>query len=166
MASGQPDNIRTISPDLVKPDSRDNLGAVSKAQAYNSWWQFRSDVWSRLGEMSDRLAAAASRGQSTTEMTVAIHELFGVVEAIEQCWAFPGLAAYLRARELFRAARYDRLARMVARINRALVTESYRAGNGWWAMSGDHEDCGGEGPMAEPVAEDRPYFEVLVCRPA
>lgn len=146
----------------MSESGNDCVAAMSQAKAYNSWWQFRSDVWSRLGETSDRLASAASRGQSTAEMVVAMQELFGVVEAIEQCWAFPGPAAYLRARDLFRAARYDRLARMVARINRALVTESYRSGSSWSAMSGDDEDCGGEGPLAEPAAEDRPYFEVLI----
>jgi arginine decarboxylase len=138
------------------------VAAISKVQAYNSWWQFRADVWSRLGETSDRLAAATSRGQSTAEMIVATEELFGVVEAIEHYWAFPGAAVYLRARKLLRTERYDSLARMVARINRALVTESYRAGRGWSAMSDDHEDSGVERLPAEAAAEDRPYFEVLV----
>ena len=38
--------------------------AGTSAQAYNSWWQARSDAWSRLDEASSQLAGAAAQNTS------------------------------------------------------------------------------------------------------
>ena len=135
---------------------------VPVARAYNSWWQFRSDAWSKLEEASGRLAEAVLRGQPSASMNEVTSELLGALAPIEQYWAFPGLVGYRRARDLFVSAQYDRFARLVAQINRALVTESYRAGIAGSALEGEHEEAEAGEVSGEPAVGNRPYFEVLV----
>jgi arginine decarboxylase len=135
---------------------------ISPAQAYNSWWQFRSDGWSRLEETSGRLANALLRGLPADGMVEAASELIDGLAPIEQYWAFPGPEAFQRARDLLASGSYDRFARLVARINRALVTESYRRGGGGLSAEGDHEQEEVDSPAADRAAVTRPYFEVLV----
>jgi arginine decarboxylase len=131
-------------------------------QAYNSWWQFRLDMWSRLEEASGRLATAAARGSATDDLAKTVADLLDGLTPLEPFWAFPGSQAYRRARDFFEWSRYDRFERIVVRINRALVTESYRNGRGWTVIEGDHEKVDTEGMVGEPAASERPYFEVLV----
>jgi arginine decarboxylase len=132
------------------------------AQAYNSWWQFRSDAWSRLEEASGQLSAAYLRDQPAGGMTEATAGLLDALAPIEQYWAFPGPEAYRHAQALFAAGNYNGLARMVARINRELVTESYRTGREAPLADGEHELAEPEDATAGPGAPVRPYFEVLV----
>jgi arginine/lysine/ornithine decarboxylase len=135
---------------------------TSSARAHNNWWQVRSDVWSRLEETSGALANAILRGQPADLMVEATSGLLKALAPIEQYWAFPGPEAYRRVRDLFAAARYDRFARMVAGINRALVTEAYRIGSGWSVLSGEPEQAELDGVVVEQAVPVRPYFEVLV----
>jgi arginine decarboxylase len=135
---------------------------ISPARAYNSWWQFRSDAWSRLEETSGRLASALARGLRADGMAEAAAELVDGLAPIEQYWAFPGPEAFQRARELLASGSYDRFARLVARVNRALVTESYRRAGGWVSAEGDYEQEEVDGAAADRTAPARPYFEVLV----
>jgi len=138
---------------------------TSTARAYNSWWQARSDTWSRLEEASGQLAAAALSGQPAEELIEIVSCLLDALAPVEQYWAFPGPEAHRRIRELFASASYGRVALLVARITRALVTESYRTGTGWTPVGGDHEEAeleeAGAG-QAGPGRPARPYFEVLV----
>jgi arginine decarboxylase len=134
----------------------------SSVQAYNSWWQIRSDTWSRLEETSGQLADASLRDEPADGMADTTSELLDALAPIEQFWAFPGTEVYQRARDLFAAAKYHRFARMVARINRALVTESYRTGAGWSLADGDDENAGSGDAPTDRDAGARPYFEVLV----
>ncbi len=136
----------------------------TSAQAYNSWWQARSDIWSRLDEASAQLASAAASGQALGGLLETIAGLLDSVAPVEQYWAFPGPEACRRARDLFAAGSYTSFASLVARVSRALITESYRAGTGWSVIE-DHDAAGPEeaaaGP-AGPAGPGRPYFEVLV----
>jgi len=140
----------------------DSVAGTSSARAYTSWWQFRSDAWSRLDEASGGLANAILRGQLADGMVEAVSGLLDALAPIEQYWAFPGQEAYRRARDLFASASYDRFARMAARINRALVTESYRTGSGWPVVNGNPEKAELEDAVAGQAVPVRPYFEVLV----
>ena len=56
---------------------------------------------------------------------------FDVARPIERFWAFPGLPAYQKVRRLFAAGKYDRCATVVARLNRALASDSYH-GQCWF----------------------------------
>src|SRR6516165_10419998 len=138
---------------------------TSSTRAYTSWWQARSDAWSRLEQTSGRLAAAALAVQPDDEMIEITSGLLDALAPVEQYWAFPGPEANRRARDLFSSASYDRFAVLVARITRALVTESYRAGTGWALADADHGEAEAEEEAAGPAGHDRParpYFEVLV----
>ena len=70
-------------------------------------------------------------------MTLAVTELLEALTPVEQYWAFPGPELLRRVRDLFAAGAYDRFASLVARVNWALVTESYRAGTAWSLADGD-----------------------------
>ena len=50
---------------------------------------------------------------------------------------------------------------LVARINRALVTESYRSGAAWSVMD-EHDEVGPDETATGLASPARPYFEVLV----
>ena len=134
----------------------------SSARAYNSWWQFRSDAWSRLEEASRQLADASLRGQPADGFAETVSGMLDVLAPIEQYWAFPGPEACRKARDLFAAASYEGFARTVARINRALVTESYRTGQERSPLDGDDEQVSPLEAAAEQAAPGRPYFEVLL----
>jgi len=138
--------------------------------AYASWWLARSDAWSRLEEASGRLVRAQGRGQPLHELTEAIERLLEELAPLERYWAFPGAASVEQTRLHFRAGRYDDVASRVARINRALVGESYRSGTGVALDSGGGDDVGRDVETVPVAAEAdgmagasmRPYFEVLV----
>jgi arginine decarboxylase len=138
---------------------------TSSVRAYNSWWQARSDTWSRLEEASTQLAAAGLSGQPADELIGTVSALLDALTPVEQYWAFPGPEVHRRIRELFASASYGRFALLVARITRALVTESYRMGTGWVPVGDDHEEAELEEAatgQAGPDRASRPYFEVLV----
>jgi len=61
---------------------------TSSARAYNSWWQVRSDAWSRLEEASGRLADAFGRGQPTEGLVLQQH--FVVIGLSSLVMADPG----------------------------------------------------------------------------
>jgi arginine decarboxylase len=136
----------------------------ARADAYNSWWQFRNDSWSRLEEATARINSSRRRGKAIDkEMTDAVHEQCAALAPLEQFWAFPGHAAFGVVQELAAAGSWERLGRLVGRINRALVTESYRTGSLDNIAHADHR--ADDDDMVFGVAHDhftRPYFEVLV----
>ena len=138
---------------------------TSPTRAYTSWWQARSDAWSRLEEASRQLVAASLSGQPDSGLIAATSGSLEALAPVERYWAFPGPEAHRRLRDLFTSASYDKFASLVARITRALVTESYRAGAGWTLADGDRGGAGpeeaaaGQAGLSSPA---RPYFEVLV----
>jgi len=103
---------------------------TSPGRAYTSWWQARSDAWSRLEEASRQLAGTSVSGQPDSGLIVTTSGLLDGLAPVERYWAFPGPEVNRRMRDLFASASYDRFALLVARISRALVTESYRASTG------------------------------------
>jgi arginine decarboxylase len=135
--------------------------ASTSAQAYNSWWQTRSDTWSRLDEASSQLAGATADGHPPGSLLETIAGLLDSVAPLEQYWAFPGPEASRRARDLFASANYERFASLVARVSRALITESYRAGAAWSVID-EHDEVGPDQTATGPASPARPYFEVLV----
>src|SRR6516162_7561420 len=89
---------------------------TSSARAYNSWWQARSDAWSRLEEASGQLAAAALAGQADDAMIETTSGLLDALAPVERYWAFPGPEANQGVRDLFASGNYGRFALLVARI--------------------------------------------------
>ena len=95
---------------------------ISSTRAYTSWWQARSDTWSRLEEASGQLAAAFAAGRADEELVEATSGLLDALAPAERYWAYPGPEALRQVRDLFAAGSYGRLALLVARITRALPT--------------------------------------------
>ncbi|WP_137725101.1 aminotransferase class I/II-fold pyridoxal phosphate-dependent enzyme [Prescottella subtropica] len=134
-------------------------------RAYNSVWQFRADAWCRLEEASAHLAGAAARGSPVDDLRDGVEGLIGRLRPLERYWAFPGTRTFGQVQRLFAAGAYERLARTVTRINRALVTGAYRSGALVVPVDGDHDLLGTDtppGPEEHVEHPDRPYFEVLV----
>ncbi len=132
-----------------------------KPLAYNSLWQLRNDTWSSLEESTTQLALAGAQQRSVEQLAETVTGLLDVLGSIERFWAFPGAQTYREVQRLFAAGKYDRLAAVVSRANRALVTESYRDGQAWDLRSEDDAYERDSHP-AKQFGSDRPYFEVLV----
>ena len=136
---------------------------VAKPPVYNSLWQLRADSWSALEEASERLAVAVAQERPSEPAGQRGDRLLDVLAPMEVYWAFPGMQTFQHARRLFGAGKYDRLARLIARINRALITDSYRNGGQWSAEHLDREPLSSTDALSlENHRETRPYFEVLV----
>jgi arginine decarboxylase len=138
------------------------MADTSPARVYTSWWQSRSDAWSRLEEASRQLAGTSVSGQPDSELIATMSGLLDALAPVEQYWAFPGPEVNRRMRDLFASASYDHFAHLVARISRALVTESYRASAGPSPVDIDHDE---DEPGEADAGQARPYFEVLVVEP-
>ena len=136
---------------------------VAKPPVYNSLWQLRADSWSGLEEAGERLAVAVTQERPTERLVKEVDRLLDVLAPMEVYWAFPGVQTFQHARRLFGAGKYDRLARLIAAINRALITDSYRNGGQWSAEHLDREPLNGADALSlEHNRETRPYFEVLI----
>jgi arginine/lysine/ornithine decarboxylase len=135
------------------------------SHAYNSVWQLRSDAWCRLEEASDRLTRSTTTGELKEEYVNVCRDLLAELTPLEPYWAFPGTPQFSRVQRLFSGGSYDKFGQAVARINRALTTESYRTGDVNNAGLDDTDMFPADPRTLEnqPVAQrERPYFEVLV----
>ena len=138
------------------------LGA--SLSAYYNASQLRADAWNRVKHNAARLAEATLRKVENDRLRKAVEEDLRLLEPVESYWAFPGKGCLDHLRELFDRKEHDALARAAARINRALVSESYRSKmerRGAAPDEPESEDAGEEGDP-ELLARARPYFEVLI----
>ncbi|MGA7051040.1 MAG: ornithine decarboxylase [Mycobacterium sp.] len=133
--------------------------------AYNSLWQVRGDSWCRLEEAADRLTRPTTTGALKEKCVSACQEQLARLSTLEPYWAYPGSPQFARVQRLFAAGSYDKFGQAVARINRALSTESYRSGDVDNAGADDLDMFPADPRQLEhqPASQrDRPYFEVLV----
>jgi arginine decarboxylase len=134
-------------------------------RAYNSLWQVRSDSWCRLEEAADRLTRPDTAGELKEECLAVCQDLLARLSTLEPFWAYPGSPQFARVQRLFAGGSYDKFAQTVARLSRALSTESYRTGDVENAGA-DELDVFPADPRElehQPATQrDRPYFEVLV----
>ena len=87
------------------------------AYAYNSWWQFRADSWSRLEEATARIISSLRRSRPIDQdMTEAVHDACTALAPLEQFWAFPGHAAF-GIGGTGAAGSWERMARLESRSN-------------------------------------------------
>jgi arginine decarboxylase len=143
-----------------RPKIAEVVAVPEGSNAYNSLWQVRNDAWSKLEESTGQLALACSQQRPAEQLTEAVAASLDILGPIERFWAFPGLPAYQKVRRLFAAGKYDRCAAVVARLNRALASDSYH-GQAWDAeIDDDVHDA--EGSSSDPARAGRPYFEVLI----
>jgi arginine decarboxylase len=137
---------------------------VDKSRAYNSVWQLRADAWCRLEEAAERLSRPTTSGQSEQYAAV-VTDLLAQLTPLEPYWAYPGALEFARTHRLFVAGRYDKFSQAVARINRALTTDSYRTGDVDTAGVDDVDLLLGDPRHLEqqPASKrEQLYFEVLV----
>jgi arginine decarboxylase len=138
---------------------------ADNARAYNSVWQLRGDSWCRLEEAADRLTRPSCTGKLKEQYVAVCRELLAKLTPLEPYWAYPGTPQFARVQRLFTAGNYDKFARAVSRINRALTTDSYRTGDVEHAGLDDHEMYPTDPRQLEQqpaTNKDQLYFEVLV----
>jgi arginine decarboxylase len=138
---------------------------ADNSRAYNSVGQLRADAWCRLEEAADRLTRTTTTGALKEKYVGICRDLLNDLTPLEPYWAFPGSPQFARVQRLFAGGSYDKFASVVARVNRALTTESYRAGHAEHAGVED-QDLFPTDPRqlesAPTTHRDQPYFEVLV----
>ncbi|WP_155927762.1 aminotransferase class I/II-fold pyridoxal phosphate-dependent enzyme [Mycolicibacterium sp. CBMA 234] len=138
---------------------------VDNSRAYNSVWQLRGDAWCRLEEAADRLTRTTTVGDLKDRYIGICTELLGTLTPLEPYWAYPGSLHFAQVQRLFSAGSYDKFAKTIARINRALTTESYRTGDIDNAGM-DDTDMFPTDPRTleqQPVSRrEQLYFEVLI----
>jgi arginine decarboxylase len=133
--------------------------------AYNSLWQVRADAWCQLEEAADRLTRTTTTGELKDRYVTLCGELLDRLTPLEPYWAFPGSLQFARVERLYSAGAYDKFNAAVGRINRALITESYRSGDVDNAGADDLDMFPADPRQLEQLPDkqrERPYFEVLV----
>jgi arginine decarboxylase len=141
------------------------LTMSDSSHAYNSVWQLRGDAWCRLEEAADRLTRTTTTGALKEQYVEICKEQLAALTPLEPYWAYPGSPQFAKVQRLFNAGSYDKFSHSVARINRALTTESYRSGDVDTAGLDDTDMF----PADPRTLEQQPankkeqlYFEVLV----
>ncbi len=131
---------------------------------YYSAVQLRSDRWSTLREVVDRLANLGPDETGLAKLTRRAADLFEALSPIEMYWAFPGRAAFGHMRLQLAQKNWEELGFSVRRVVRALTSGAYRRRTIPLARGdGDTEDVEDESTLpVEARALARPYFEVLV----
>ncbi len=124
--------------------------------------QLRADSWNRLKGCTGRLIGGHG-GRNTAKLKRQAEEIMTLLEPIESYWAFPGRTAFHQLRRLLLAEDYEALERVVGRVVRALMSNSYRRRS--VPVSAHEEGEREEEELVESLEEQtyaRPYFEVLI----
>ena len=138
--------------------------AGSSLSAYYNASQLRADAWNRVRHNAARLAEATLRKSENERVRAAVEKDIRLLEPVESYWAFPGKGCLNQLRLLFDRKDYAALAQAAARINRALISESYRGGmerSVARPQAAKTEDAEQEENLEES-GRARPYFEVLI----
>ncbi|MDX1594835.1 MAG: ornithine decarboxylase [Gammaproteobacteria bacterium] len=136
-----------------------------KLSHYHSATQLRFDTWHRLQQYASRLNERHARKADLAKFRKAVEGALAVLEPIEEYHAFPSLEDMELIRRLFQREEYQALALVVARVARALSSQSYRQRT----IELDQDlDAESEEQSEERRAESEslslgrcPYFEVL-----
>lgn len=140
----------------------------SLSRLYNAS-QLRVDTWSRLRYAAADLARRDGPRGNAGKLAERIRADLEMLEPIETYWAFPGMPTFRHLRRLLESDDYTGFSRIVSRIVRALVSNSYRrravalAGRGEGRNAEEEIERMPEADQEEEPASARPYFEVLVA---
>jgi len=142
-------------------------GDLSTGTSLNTYYnasQLRADAWNRVKDNTARLAEASRRKAESGALRLVVEQDLRLLEPVESYWAFPGKHCMAHLWGLFGGQEHAALARAVAHINRALVSESYRVRPERFDLQHDTEAPEDErdDDEQELVTHSRPYFEVLV----
>ena len=153
-----PDDNTTTTPSGATPAAAAPSGPAL-SDYYNAS-QLRADSWSRLKTATAVLAERGGGAPSAGQLTGQIAELLALLAPIEGYWAFPGRQDFAELRRLLEAGDFAILARVVARIVRAMMSNAYRYKAIPLDLRGEPEDDDDEAD--EEISHARPYFEVLI----
>jgi arginine decarboxylase len=146
----------------MTPDTTTAVPRVATLTDYYNASQLRADSWNRLKGCTARLVGGHG-GRNAAKLKRQAEEILTLLEPIESYWAFPGRVAFHQLRRLLMAEDYEALERIVGRIVRALMNNSYRRRS--VPVSVHDEDETEDEELVESVEEQtyaRPYFEVLI----
>ena len=123
----------------------------------------RMDGWNDLNSAAIKLSNAQASGKQDKALEAEVKEMLATCEVFESFWAYPGLALFKNTANLFKEGDYATFAQAVKRINRTLMSGSYRRGPQAWSLTEEVED---DASVMQEYYEQRdfsrPYFEVLV----
>ena len=130
---------------------------------YHSPTQLRFDTWNRLEEFSSRLKSKQMRQKDVAELHEKTRVAITLVQTIENYSAFPSQEDFKLLWQLFEQQDYAMLARIVARIVRALTGGTYRSRHINLRIPTELED---KDEVSQYYDDEqhrkRPYFEVLI----
>src|SRR6476646_3243635 len=138
---------------------------ADSAHAYNSVWQLLGGSWCRLDEAAESLPRPSCTGKLKEHYVAVCGDLLAELTPLEPYWAYPSSSQFAGVQRLFTAGSYDKFARMVSRINRALTADSYRTGEVQHAGLDDDDVYPTDPGLLEqqPATKtDQLYFEALV----
>ena len=145
-------------PDNASP----NKGkARTNLDFYHSPTQLRFDTWHRIEENTSRLREKHMRKADIAALSKKIRADLATIEVFESYSAFPSQDDVKLMWQLFDQQDYDHLARIVARIVRALTNGTYRSNAIDLHSSIDVDDGDESLQNFDDGHEPRPYFELL-----
>ena len=143
--------------EVPRPPESGSLGDYYNAS------QLRADTWTRLKSVAVRLASAQSSGVVPDDMRQEAARALELLTPIESYWAFPGHDACQHLRKLLDKGDFISLGNAVARIVRALMSNSYRRRAVPIGLLGEADDEEEEALEAKDEhLHTRPYFEVII----
>ena len=128
---------------------------------YHSPTQLRFDTWNQLEEYTSRLREKHLRKADVAAFTRRTHDAIALLEIIETYSAFPSQDDFNLLWQLYREEGFDVLARLVARIVRALTGGTYRSRHIDLRIATEHEVKEESTVSDDYNQQQRPYFEVL-----
>ena len=129
---------------------------------YHSPTQLRFDTWHRLEEYTSRLDKKQMRETDIVTLRKKAEDAIGLLQTIENYSAFPSPDDFKLLWQLFEQKDYELLARIVARIVRALTSGTYRSRQiNLRAPSESSSKEEASQYYDEESNQQRPYFEVL-----
>ena len=138
-------------------------------KAFNFYYnasQFRIDTWHRVKGNTEKLSARHARKSDTSKLKRLVEEALTALNHLEDYTAFPSKEDFRYLWRLFGNSEYTTLARVIARIVRALTGDSYRRRHIDLSQHLDKEELEDLQDLIDEeereASERRPYFELLI----
>ncbi|HEY5700762.1 MAG TPA: ornithine decarboxylase, partial [Gammaproteobacteria bacterium] len=128
--------------------------------------QFRIDTWHNVKLSAEKLSAHHARKSDITKYSKLVHDALTALNQLEDYTAFPSKEDFRYLWRLFDNDEYATLARVIARLVRALTGDSYRRKQIDLSQSLDKDEAEDLQDLIEEeerdASERRPYFELLI----
>ena len=128
--------------------------------------QFRMDTWHSVKLNAEKLSARHARKSDTSRLVTQVQQALTALNHLEDYTAFPSKEDFRYLWKLFENGEYATLARVIARIVRALAGDSYRRRQIDLSQTLEKEDVEDLQDLVDEeqrdASERRPYFELLI----